>query len=126
MNKDLNLKDFSERLQVALKARYFKRSELAKRTGLQRSQITLYCQGKIVPTPKNILIMAMHLNCSPEWLSEGIGSLEDKYDFNKYPPSDFPSKVRLEREGDLTAMTFLFTKNEFNQFLKDAINYSIH
>lgn len=125
MKHEINLKEFGERLKEALKARYFKRSELAKRAGLHKPQITLYCQGKLPPSPQNILAMCMHLDCSPDWLSEGKGSIEDKYDFEKYSSSKSISKVRLEREGDKTAITFIFSKQEFNQFLKDAINYSI-
>lgn len=125
MNHDLNLKEFGERLQKALKSRYLNRSALATRAGLHKSQVTLYCQGKVPPSPQNILTMAMHLDCSPDWLSYGEGSIEDKYDFEKYSSSKSISKVRLEREGDNTAITFIFSKQEFNQFLKDAINYSI-
>lgn len=119
-----DLKAFGERLSEIIEKRYIQRTQLAQYCGIHRSQITAYCSGKRRPTPQHLITMCIRLDCSPEWLKNGKGTIDDRFDYGKHITFQPPKKFRLEKEGNSTLFMMLFSKQEFNQFREEILNYS--
>lgn len=58
-----------ERLAEALNNKGLKQSELVKITGIDKSSISLYMSGKIVPKGDKLYKLSIALGVTPEWLS---------------------------------------------------------
>lgn len=61
-------KIFSQRLQLALNYNKIKPIELAKMTGIDKSQISCYLSGNYKPSQTNIVLLAQALNVTEAWL----------------------------------------------------------
>lgn len=59
----------SERLLEALNANSLKQADLVKMTGIDKSSISLYFSGKVVPKGDKLYKLAVALKVTPEWLS---------------------------------------------------------
>jgi transcriptional regulator with XRE-family HTH domain len=58
----------AERLKAALELRDMKPSELSLKTGLSKSTLSYYLNGRFQPKQDKIYLMAKELNVSPSWL----------------------------------------------------------
>lgn len=69
--------DFKNRLEEALKARDMTKSELARRSGLDKGAITKYSKGENLPGSEAIMKMAKALTVRPGWLIGGDGDMDE-------------------------------------------------
>ena len=67
-NENEKLRLFAQRLNEAMVFRGVKASDLAKRSGLDKSAISRYRQGKYAPNRNNIFLLARALDVNPTWL----------------------------------------------------------
>lgn len=67
---------FSKRLKAAMDKRGVSSTELSRRSGITRSNISLYLHGKSIPRDGNIKRIAEALNIDEYWLSGGDVSME--------------------------------------------------
>lgn len=103
LNKVSNTK---ERLIEYMNINNIKQADLAKRTGLNRSVISLYVSGKREPMQDNITTLAEKLNVSPAWLM-GL---------------DVPMVAKKEPTHEELVNDYMDsykTKDDINQFLND-------
>lgn len=56
------------RLQELINIMNIKQDDIVKRTGLNKSTISNYCNGNRIPNQKNLSIIADAFNISPAWL----------------------------------------------------------
>lgn len=56
------------RLQELMNIMNIRRDDIVKRTGLNKSTISNYCNGNRIPNQKNLSIIADAFNISPAWL----------------------------------------------------------
>lgn len=61
--------ELARKLRLALHARDWNQSDLARAAGLSRELISTYCRGTSYPTPRSLRRMAEALNMKPEELS---------------------------------------------------------
>jgi transcriptional regulator with XRE-family HTH domain len=59
---------FSDRLQQRMAIKKISRAELAARTGIDKSLISKYCNGKNIPLQKSLYKIAEVLDEDPNWL----------------------------------------------------------
>ncbi|MDO5785550.1 MAG: S24 family peptidase [Eubacteriales bacterium] len=78
----------SERLRKALSLRNMKQSELAARTGIGKSSISMYLSGAYLPKQQNIYKMARVLDVDEAWLM-GIDVPMERTS----PSTDLPSNM---------------------------------
>lgn len=71
MNEPQNLTLFRDRLAYAIQEAGLSNSEFSRRTGLHRSTILNYLNGKFVPKRKEMETLASVLNVSLQWLMLG-------------------------------------------------------
>ena len=62
------MEDVKKRLQEALNEKGWTASELAKRTGIGKGQISRYLHGQVIPKQSKVGAMAQALGVSPSWL----------------------------------------------------------
>jgi transcriptional regulator with XRE-family HTH domain len=67
------MNSFSERFQLVISRKKISQAELVAQTGINKSMISLWVNGKITPGAKNMRILSDFFNCSYEWLSKGRG-----------------------------------------------------
>lgn len=118
---------FGQRLQEMMAAKYTTKTAVAQYCKISKTQLSHYCSGKRTPLPQTLLNMCMCLDCSPDWLTKGEGSINDKFDYKKHTSSNemFLNRIRLEKEGESIGITFVLNKLEFNNFLTRAVQIMI-
>lgn len=62
------MESFSQRLKETLEMKNIKQTDLAKRTGLDKSLISNYVSGKYKAKSTNLYLIAKALNVSEAWL----------------------------------------------------------
>jgi transcriptional regulator with XRE-family HTH domain len=116
------------RLKFLLERNVLSQKDLSEKVKMPQSLISLYCNGKKIPSKKTMIKISSVLNCSPKWLMNGEGSPEDE--FNDYifkriidNPVEISTKFTLSRgsKGSFE-MNILIEKEEmetiFNSYLK--------
>ncbi|WP_434706691.1 helix-turn-helix transcriptional regulator [Pseudomonas sp. D4-18] len=69
--------NFSERVKARMKALGLRATDISERTGVSRTTVSFWLSGTNGAKGKNLLALAKTLECSPDWLSDGVGSPED-------------------------------------------------
>lgn len=69
--------DFSVQLERAMKLKNLSPTELAKKSGVQRSQICRYLTAEIAPTTNNIRKLSIALNVTTDYLL-GLAKADEK------------------------------------------------
>lgn len=59
---------FAERLNMALRRKNITITELGKRTGIHKADISNYRHGRYIPKQSNVFKLALALDVSPVWL----------------------------------------------------------
>lgn len=72
----------SSRLIEAMTARGIKQKELAELTGISKSMISEYVNGKYEPKQDNIFKIAKALNVKESWLMGYVGVSMNKFDYD--------------------------------------------
>ena len=68
--------NFSERLKSRMEAKGLRATDLSEMTGVSRTTVSFWLAGTNGAKGKNLLALAKALDCSPDWLSDGVGSPE--------------------------------------------------
>ena len=69
---------FAQRMQEEMQRKNLKQADIAERTGIPTSAITMYYNGKYLPKAKNLKLIAQVLEVSESWLiDEEIGTNEE-------------------------------------------------
>lgn len=75
MFRILNM-EFKDRVTSRMKALELSATDLSKLTGVSKATVSFWVSGTNGAKGKNLLALAKALQCSPDWLSEGVGSPE--------------------------------------------------
>ncbi|MFJ2549540.1 XRE family transcriptional regulator [Pseudomonas sp. NPDC087612] len=68
--------NFSERLNSRMEAKGLRATDISEMTGVSRATVSFWLAGTNGAKGKNLLALAKALDCSPDWLSDGVGSPE--------------------------------------------------
>lgn len=60
-----------------MKALGLRATDISEQTGVSRTTVSFWLSGTNGAKGKNLLALAKALECSPDWLSDGVGSPED-------------------------------------------------
>lgn len=61
------------RLQYLRRLKKIEQSDIVTKTGVNKSTISLWFNGKVSPGPKNLRLLSDFFNCDYDWLAEGMG-----------------------------------------------------
>lgn len=75
MFRILNM-EFKDRVTSRMKALELSATDLSKLTGVSKATVSFWVSGTNGAKGKNLLALAKALQCSPDWLAEGVGSPE--------------------------------------------------
>lgn len=89
---------FGDRLVQLIKNRGYSKSDTARMAESSPANITWYCSGKRHPSREALLKLCESLNCSPAWLERGIGSINDKFNKDRYLVDDYTS-IYIDRDS---------------------------
>jgi len=64
--------NFSERLKIRMDALGLRATDISERTGVSKATVSFWINGTNGAKGKNLTALARALDCSAEWLSEGI------------------------------------------------------
>ena len=85
---------FSNRLNTAMRIRNIKASELSAKTGIAKSSLSEYINGKYEAKQDGVYLLAKALDVNEAWLMGLDVSMERrKEESNVFPISDIPKKV---------------------------------
>lgn len=85
---------FSNRLNTAMRIRNIKASELSAKTGIAKSSLSEYINGKYEAKQDGVYLLAKALDVNEAWLMGLDVSMERrKEESNVFPISDVPKKV---------------------------------
>jgi transcriptional regulator with XRE-family HTH domain len=96
--KDLN--SFPERLKYLIEKYKTTQQKLADYCNTDKALISKYCSGTHKPTNASINKISMFFDCSQDWLKEGKGKSNDRFDYSKVAAGEFQNKVKLDKEPD--------------------------
>lgn len=66
--------EFKDRLSQRMRALNLSATDLSKQTGVSKATISFWVNGTNGAKGRNLLALAKALDCSPDWLSDGVGS----------------------------------------------------
>ena len=115
-----NLKDFGNRLLQIIEKRYLTRSEFARKAKADKNNLSLYCSGKKKAAPKTIVTFCAVLDCSPDWLTHGKGSIDDKFNLLKVDKGGTFRSISATRIDNLVEIRFLLPQQDFSRFIHEA------
>lgn len=118
-----DLKGFGKRLLQTIDERYLTQTELAKKADMDKNNVCLYCNGKKSASPKTIVKMCVVLNCSPNWLTKGEGSVKDEFQrslISSLEKSAIPKKLIATKIEDFIEIRFFVPQKDFNTFFSEA------
>lgn len=69
--------EFKDRVTRRMKALSLTATDISKLTGVSKATVSFWVSGTNGAKGKNLLALAKALECSPDWLSEGTGSVTD-------------------------------------------------
>ena len=69
--------DFQMRLRLLLADKKMTASELSRRSGVGKADISNYLNGKYLPKQDKVYMLAKALNVNPGWLMTGIEQISD-------------------------------------------------
>ena len=104
---------FGDRLTLTILDRMTKKSAVAAYCGITRANITKYCKN--MHTPQRLILekLCICLDCSPNWLLKGEGSIKDKYDYSQFNDAlKIEEKVKMERKGKDFRLTIDLSEKE--------------
>lgn len=73
MFRILNM-DFKDRVTSRMKALDISATDLSRLTGVSKATVSFWVSGTNGAKGKNLLALAKALECSPDWLSDGVGT----------------------------------------------------
>lgn len=66
--------EFKDRVTARMKALSLNATDISKLTGVSKATVSFWVSGTNGAKGKNLLSLAKALECSPDWLSDGVGS----------------------------------------------------
>jgi len=120
MNYDL--KSFGKRLLQIIEKRYLTQAEMARKAKMDKNNVSLYCTGKKRASPKTIVKICAVLDCSPDWLTMGKGSIDDTFQLSLISNlENMPNKtISATQINDFIEIRFSVSKKDFRIFMNDA------
>ncbi|GHS80296.1 hypothetical protein PAGU2196_11300 [Pseudomonas sp. PAGU 2196] len=70
--------EFKDRVIARMKELNISSTELSKLSGVSKATVSFWINGTNGAKGKNLLALAKALDCSPQWLSDGSGSVSDQ------------------------------------------------
>ncbi|MGO4003144.1 S24 family peptidase [Pseudomonas fluorescens] len=70
--------EFKDRVISRMKALGLSATDLSKQTGVSKATVSFWVNGTNGAKGKNLLALAKALECSPDWLSDGTGTPDNK------------------------------------------------
>lgn len=116
-----DLKGFGERLTQTIENRYFTAYKLSQKSGISKGLMSTYCNGKRFPSVHTLMNICINLDCSPDWLSKGEGSIDEKFDFSKFDADEGLRRLKAEKIGDFIEIKYMITRKEYREFLSNCI-----
>lgn len=77
--------EFKDRVTARMKALSLTATDISKLTGVSKATVSFWVSGTNGAKGKNLLALAKTLECSPDWLSDGVGSPESTQPDNSKP-----------------------------------------
>ena len=77
--------EFKDRVTARMKALSLTATDISKLTGVSKATVSFWVSGTNGAKGKNLLALAKALECSPDWLSDGLGSPESTQPDNSKP-----------------------------------------
>ncbi|MFL1387507.1 S24 family peptidase [Pseudomonas tritici] len=68
--------EFKDRVTSRMKALNLSATDISKLTGVSKATVSFWVSGTNGAKGKNLLSLAKALECSPDWLSDGVGSAD--------------------------------------------------
>lgn len=68
--------EFKDRVTSRMKALDLSATDLSRLTGVSKATVSFWVSGTNGAKGKNLLALAKALECSPDWLSDGVGSVD--------------------------------------------------
>jgi phage repressor protein C with HTH and peptisase S24 domain len=68
--------EFKDRVTARMKALNLNATDISKMTGVSKATVSFWVSGTNGAKGKNLLALAKALDCSPDWLSDGVGGVE--------------------------------------------------
>jgi phage repressor protein C with HTH and peptisase S24 domain len=75
MFRILNM-DFKDRVTSRMKALNLSATDISRLTGVSKATVSFWVSGTNGAKGKNLLALAKALECSPDWLSDGVGTAD--------------------------------------------------
>lgn len=118
-----DLKTFGKRLLQIIEKRYLTQADFARKAKTDKNNLSLYCNGKKRASPKTIVKFCAILNCSPDWLIKGEGSITDEFQFSLISSLEretLPKKLSATRIEDFIEIRFFVPQKDFSTFFSEA------
>ena len=118
-----DLKSFSKRLVQIIENRYLTQTELARKIKMSKTMLSLYCKGVKAASPKAIVKLCTVLDCSPDWLIKGEGSIKDTFQLSLLSNLDkevILKKISAAKFNNMIEIRFFIPQHDFNTFIKEA------
>ncbi|WP_282372277.1 S24 family peptidase [Pseudomonas sp. PS02290] len=68
--------EFKDRVTARMKALNLNATDISKLTGVSKATVSFWVSGTNGAKGKNLLALAKALDCSPDWLSDGVGGID--------------------------------------------------
>lgn len=110
--------EFSKRLRSAMEAKRLRAADLAKMTGIGKSDLSNYLSAKYLPKQDRLTLMANALEVAPEWLA----ALDTRMPVISNEPWD-PETMEQEQDPSIVIVNRVMSASsrEVNRKLKDMI-----
>lgn len=118
-----DLKGFGKRLSQLIQKRYITQSDLATKLNMSNSLLSLYCTGKKKPSVKRTVEICTILNCAPDWLVMGKGSIEDEFQLSLISNLEkeiIPNKISATKIDNMIEIKFFVPQHDFKSFMAEA------
>ena len=90
-------KNFAKRMRETMYRKNLKQADIAERTGIPTSAVTMYYNGKYLPKSRNLKLIAQVLEVSESWLLDDDNSNEEEKLITIYRSlSEVKKKLLLE------------------------------
>ena len=106
MDKEL----FAKKLKMALAENGMKQIDLARKTGLNKGQISQYLKGYNIPSPDKVMKIADALNVNPMWLTGNDDTVNFSENF-----IDLYSLIKNNNEAKIIKMIKMIAKLDNTQ-----------
>ena len=113
---------FGKRLVQLIEKRFITQSQLARKLNMSTTLLSLYCTGKKKPAVKRLVEICATLDCSPNWLTRGEGSIDDTFQLSAISNLEkMPQKMIVATPlNGIVEIRFSIPKEEFHTFMKEA------